>query len=111
VSVLNVGYKHDVPFRVTVNLFVSIWLALNAFDGVQMSSDDSYVRPAHAVISLTSFDSPDDIRNHHWFATGVGASVSHPSYNYAALSSDLAKILSPTGEDSKAYLLNCSLLL
>jgi hypothetical protein len=111
VSVLNVSYEHDVSPRVTVNLLVSVWLALNAFDGVQMSSDDSYVPPAHTIISLTNFDSPDDIRHHHWLPTGLGATASHLSYDYALLISDLTETLFLHDEDSKPYLLNCAFLL
>jgi hypothetical protein len=111
VSVLNVSYKHVVPFRITINLLVSIWLALNAFDGIQMSSDDSYVPPAHAVISLTNFDSPDDTRNHHWLPIGLGATVSHLSYDYALLATNLTETLLLNDKDSRPYLVNCAFLL
>ena len=99
------------PPRILVNLLVSIWLALNAFDGIQMTSDDAYAPRPRAVVSLTNVDSTDDIRNYHGVPVGIVASSAHCSYDNRLVPSDVPALSSPQRELPRSYLLNCALLL
>ena len=98
--------------RLAVNLLVSVWLALNTFDSIPTSGPYEYISPFQsAAVSLTNFDSSDDIRHHSWFAFIGEPAVLRLTFHAPYLLRDIREPSALARVDSESYLVNCAFLL